>query len=75
MQFVLPGDPCVYFTKIRPGARGVSIIRSSIALTGCGTEMLARLADRFEMHVYTLGKRRYAIEILKCMHSDMAGAE
>ena len=27
--------------------------------------MLARLASRFEMHVYTLGKRRYAMEILK----------
>ena len=48
-ELSLPGSFKRYFTKIRPGVH----------------EFLARIASKFEMHVYTMGTRQYAKEIVK----------
>ncbi|GAV51166.1 hypothetical protein ZYGR_0AD03490 [Zygosaccharomyces rouxii] len=50
----LPERKCWYFVKVRPGLR----------------EFFAQLAPLYEMHIYTMATRTYALEIAKIIDPD-----
>ena len=63
----MSGDPMTYYTKIRPGAIGTKRPFHDVLCLHMFPylEMLQKLSDMYELHVYTLGTRRYAAEILR----------
>ncbi|KAJ3035111.1 Carboxy-terminal domain (CTD) phosphatase [Rhizophlyctis rosea] len=50
-SFILPDSPTQYHLKLRPGTR----------------EFLKELSDLFELHVYTMGTRKYAEQVVAIM--------
>jgi RNA polymerase II subunit A-like phosphatase len=62
-QYSFPNDPHTYFTKMRPHARGTHVWMI-VCGVDIGIEALEQLSQHFELHVYTMGKRRYATEVL-----------
>lgn len=53
-SFVLPGSPITYYIKLRPGTR----------------EFLAKQYKNYEMHIYTMGTRDYAVAVAKILDPD-----
>lgn len=49
-QFAMEGSHLLYYTRLRPGLAA----------------FLEAMAPLYEMHVYTMGTRKYALEILRC---------
>lgn len=54
--FCLPCSPMEYHIKLRPGTR----------------EFLREMDKKYEMHIYTMGTRSYAIEIAKILDPDQS---
>ncbi|KAJ3378797.1 Carboxy-terminal domain (CTD) phosphatase [Entophlyctis sp. JEL0112] len=53
-KFTLPGSPTIYYIKLRPGT----------------FDFLAKVSQLYELHIYTMGTRSYAVAVAKIIDPD-----